>query len=105
MVKIQELTDLRDYFWSSSEASTQLSTADRASPMLLLLNWNPYKWRTPSREWCVDFLHEGGIYRGEWDLHRPGEVGLVPGGGRTAKTRGRLAGWSGLHRLELLFLV
>jgi hypothetical protein len=24
----------------------------------------------------------GGIYRGEWDLHRPGEVGLAAGGGQ-----------------------
>jgi hypothetical protein len=30
---------------------------------------------------CVNFQHEGGIYRGEWDLHQLGEVGLVPGGG------------------------
>jgi hypothetical protein len=30
---------------------------------------------------CVDFHREGGIYRGEWDLHRLGEVGLAPGGG------------------------
>jgi hypothetical protein len=82
MVKIQELTDLRDYFQSSSEDSTRLLTLDRASPALLLLNWNLYKWRTTSRVWCVDFHHEGGIYRGEWDLHRLGEVSLVPGGGR-----------------------
>jgi hypothetical protein len=39
----------------------------------------------------------GGIYRGEWDLHRLGEVGLAPGGGRATKPRGRPAGWSGLH--------
>jgi hypothetical protein len=31
--------------------------------------------------WCVNFHHDGGIYRGEWDLHRLGEVGLVLGGG------------------------
>jgi hypothetical protein len=31
--------------------------------------------------WCVDFHCEGGIYRGEWDLHRLGEVGLALGGG------------------------
>jgi hypothetical protein len=35
---MQELTDLRDYNWSSSENSTRLSTPNRASPMLLLLN-------------------------------------------------------------------
>jgi hypothetical protein len=29
----------------------------------------------------------------------------VPTGGRSAKPRGRLAGWSGLHRLGLLLLV
>jgi hypothetical protein len=32
--------------------------------------------------WCVDFHREGGIYRGEWDLHRLGEVSLALGGGR-----------------------
>jgi hypothetical protein len=35
----------------------------------------------------------GGIYRGEWDLHRLGEVGLAPGGGRAAKPHGRPVGW------------
>jgi hypothetical protein len=47
----------------------------------------------------------GGIYRGEWDLHRHGEVGLAPGGGWLTKPRDRLTGWSGLHRLRLLLLV
>jgi hypothetical protein len=42
MVRIQELTDLRDYFRSSSEDSTRLLTPERASPMLLLVNWNIY---------------------------------------------------------------
>jgi hypothetical protein len=42
--------------------------------------------------WCVNFHRERVIYQGEWDLHRLGEVGLVPGGDRPA-------GWSGLHRL------
>jgi hypothetical protein len=42
----------------------------------------------------------GGIYRGEWDLHRLVEVGLVPGGGQLAKPCGRPSGWSGLHRLS-----
>jgi hypothetical protein len=41
-----------------------------------------------------------GIYRGEWDLHQLGEVGLVPCGGLAAKPRGRLARRSGLHRLS-----
>jgi hypothetical protein len=43
-----------------------------------------------SKGWCVciDFQCEGGIYRGEWDLHRLGEVSLVPGGGHAAKPRG-----------------
>jgi hypothetical protein len=97
MVKIQELTDLRDYFHSSSEDSTRLSTPDRASHVLLLLNQNLYKWRTTGIVWYVDFQREGGIYRGEWDLHRLGEVGLVPGGGRAAKQRGQPARWSGIH--------
>jgi hypothetical protein len=48
--------------------------------------------------WCVDFHREVGIYRGEWDLYRLGEVSLALGGGRPA-------GWSGLHRLGLLLLV
>jgi hypothetical protein len=34
---------------------------------------------------CVLDLHcEEGIYRSKWDLHRLGEVGLAPGGGRPA---------------------
>jgi hypothetical protein len=37
-----------------------------------------------------------GIYRGEWDLHRLGEIDLAPGGGQTAKPRGWLAGWTDL---------
>jgi hypothetical protein len=55
-----------------------------------------------SKVWCVcvDFRHEGGIYRGEWDLHRLGKVGLVPGGGRAGKPHGRPAEWSGFHRLS-----
>jgi hypothetical protein len=56
---------------------------------------------------CVDFHREGGggIYRGEWDPHRLGEVGLVPGGGWAAKPHGWPAEWSGFHRLGLLLLV
>jgi hypothetical protein len=34
----------------------------------------------------------------KWDLHRLGEVGLVPGGGRLDKSHGRPIRWSGLHR-------
>jgi hypothetical protein len=34
------------------------SIPDMASPALLLLNKNLYKWRTTSRVWCVDFHHE-----------------------------------------------
>jgi hypothetical protein len=45
-VKLQELTDVQDYFRSLSEDSTRLSTPDRASPALLLLNQNLYKWGT-----------------------------------------------------------
>jgi hypothetical protein len=37
-VKIQKLTDLQDYFRSLSECLTRLSTPDRASLVLLLLN-------------------------------------------------------------------
>jgi hypothetical protein len=58
-------------------------TLDRASPVLLLLNQNLYKWRATSSVCCIDFHREGGIYRGEWDLHRHGEVGLAPGGQAT----------------------
>jgi hypothetical protein len=68
---IQELTDLRDYFWSSSKDSTQLLTLDRASPALLLLNWNLYKWRTTSRVWCLEFHGQGvfiGVQRGVTDF-------------------------------------
>jgi hypothetical protein len=59
MVRIQELTDLRDYFQSSSEDSTRLFTPDRALPVLLLLNWKLYKWSTTSRVWCVEFHRQG----------------------------------------------
>jgi hypothetical protein len=41
--------------------------------------------------------------RGVWamgELHRLGEVGLAPSGGRPAKPHGRSAGWSGLHQLS-----
>jgi hypothetical protein len=40
---------------------TRLSTPDRASPTLLLLNRNLYKWRTTSRVWCYEFHQQGGI--------------------------------------------
>jgi hypothetical protein len=49
--------------------------------------------------WCVDFHREGGIYKGEWDHHRLGELGLAPGGGRPAKPHSWPTGWSGIHRL------
>jgi hypothetical protein len=39
------------------------------------------------------------------ELHRLGEVGLVPSGGQSAKPHGQPAGWSGLHRLGLLLLI
>jgi hypothetical protein len=52
--------------------------------------------------WCVNFHREGGIYGGEWDLHRRGEIGLAPGGGQAAKPRGGVAGWNGLHQLSPL---
>jgi hypothetical protein len=42
----------------------------------------------------------GGIYRGELDLHRLGEVSLAVGGGRPAKPRGQPAKWSILHWLS-----
>jgi hypothetical protein len=70
--------------------------------VLLLLNWNLYKWRTTSRVCYLDFHREGGIYRGEWDLRRLGEVGLAPGGDWPAKPCGRPARWSGLHWLSPL---
>jgi hypothetical protein len=55
-------------------------------------------WRLRSR-----YLETGyDIYKGEWDLQRLGEVSLVPGGGRAAKPRGWLVGWSGLHWLSPL---
>jgi hypothetical protein len=37
------------------EELTQLLTPDRASPALLLLNRNLYKWRTTSRVWYLEF--------------------------------------------------
>jgi hypothetical protein len=39
------------------------STPDRALPVLLLLNWNLYKWRTTSRVWCSEF-HRQGVFIG-----------------------------------------
>jgi hypothetical protein len=70
---------------------------DRVLPALLLLNQNLYKWRTTSRVLCVNFHYEGGIYRGEWDLHLLGEVSLAPGAGQVDKPCGWPAGSSGLH--------
>jgi hypothetical protein len=55
----EELTDLQDYFRSSSEDSTLLSTPDGASPVLLLLNWNLYKRRITNIAWCVEFHRQG----------------------------------------------
>jgi hypothetical protein len=51
---------------------------------------------------CVDFHYEGGIYRGEWDLHRLREVGLALGGEWVAKLCGWPGEWIGLHRLSPL---
>jgi hypothetical protein len=73
--------------------------------VLLLLNWNLYKWRTTKWVWCVDFHRAGDIYRGDWDLHRLGEVGIALGGGWAAKPCGWPVGWGGLHRLGLLLLM
>jgi hypothetical protein len=55
---------------------------------------------SPKCSLCSHFLFRGGIYRAVRELHRLGEVGLVPSGGRPAKPRARPAGWSGLHRLS-----
>jgi hypothetical protein len=67
------------------------STPDKASPAQLLLNQNLYNWRTTCRVWYLDFHREGVIYKGEWDLHRLGEVSLAPGGDRPTKPCGRSA--------------
>jgi hypothetical protein len=42
-----------------SEYSTQLSTPDRALPVLLLVNQNLYNWITTSRVRCVNFISWG----------------------------------------------
>jgi hypothetical protein len=42
---------------------TRLLTPDWASPMLLQLNRNLYKWRTTSIVWCVEF-HQQGVFIG-----------------------------------------
>jgi hypothetical protein len=39
------------------------STSDRASPALLLLNRNLYKWRATSIVWCIEF-HRQGVFIG-----------------------------------------
>jgi hypothetical protein len=55
------------------QSSSEDSTPDRASPTLLLLNWNLYKWRTTSRVWCLDFHYEGvfiGVNGTSTDLDR-----------------------------------
>jgi hypothetical protein len=62
---------------------TRLSTPDRASPALLLLNRNLYKWRTTSIVWCVEF-HQQGVF-----IVVPGAViDLIK-----SVTRQVLAGW------------
>jgi hypothetical protein len=48
--------------------------------------------------WCVDFHREGDIYRGEWDLHQLGEVGLAPGGGRPGGAASTDSGFSSSYR-------
>jgi hypothetical protein len=60
-----------------------------------------------SKMWCVCLLTStiGGIYRAVGELHRLGEVRLVPSGGRSAKPHGWPVRWSGLHRLGLLLLM
>jgi hypothetical protein len=62
--------------------------------VLLLLNQNLYKWRTTSRVWYLDFHHDGGIYRGDWDLHRLGEDSFVSGGGRPGGAASTESGFS-----------
>jgi hypothetical protein len=55
----------------------------------------------PSNGVCCNFHQRGGgICRAVGELHRLGEVGLVPGGGRAAKPCGRPAEWSSFHRLS-----
>jgi hypothetical protein len=73
---IQDLIDLQDYFRSSSECSTWLSASDGASPALILLNWNFYKWRTISRVCYWVFSHKGAYIGVEGSLHRLGKVNL-----------------------------
>jgi hypothetical protein len=55
-----------------AQAKTRLDP-DRASPVLLLLNRNLYKWRIICRVWCVDFHYEGafiGVNGTSTDLER-----------------------------------
>jgi hypothetical protein len=52
---------------------TRLSTPDRASPALQILNWNLYNWRTTSRVCCLSFHREGvfiGLSGTSTDLER-----------------------------------
>jgi hypothetical protein len=77
--------------------------------MLLLLNWNLYKWRTTSRVWCVDFHCEGvfiGVNGSSTHLEKlvlrqveagqPSHVAGRPGGAASTDF---------LYRLSLLLLV
>jgi hypothetical protein len=59
---IQELTDLQDYFWSSSEESTRLSIG------LHLCFYYKTTSETTRRVWCVWILPWGSLYIGWGEL-------------------------------------
>jgi hypothetical protein len=84
---------------SGPQSLTTLPTRPRQATTLRI---EPFQVESPKCGVCVNFHHEGCIYRGEWDIHHLGEVGLVIGGGRAAKPFGRSVEWSGFHRLSSL---
>jgi hypothetical protein len=56
--------------------------------------------KSPKCGMCILISTIGGIYRVMRELHRLGEVGLTPRGGRPTKPRGWPAMWSSLHQLS-----
>jgi hypothetical protein len=51
-----------------------------------------------SKMWCVLISTGRVVFIGPWgELHRLGQGGNLPSGGRPTKPRGRPAGWRGFH--------